>query len=50
LELATTDPAGYLRALSAAGAAAELTEPAGLGGHLWLLHAAGIELRGIVPW
>lgn len=43
LELAGTDPAGYLRALSTAGAAAELTEPAGLGGHWWLLHPVGVE-------
>jgi SAM-dependent MidA family methyltransferase len=43
LALATTDPAGYVRALSAAGAAAELTDPAGLGGHLWLLQPVDIE-------
>ena len=43
LELASTDPAGYLRALSAAGAAAELTDPAGLGDHWWLLHGIGID-------
>ena len=36
LELSRTDPAGYLRALSRAGDAAELTDPAGLGGHYWL--------------
>jgi SAM-dependent MidA family methyltransferase len=46
LELARTDPAGYLRALAAAGAAAELIEPGGLGGHWWLLHTAGIDARG----
>ncbi|MFI7542985.1 SAM-dependent methyltransferase [Actinoplanes sp. NPDC049599] len=46
LELARTDPAGYLRALGAAGAAAELTDPAGLGAHWWLLHEIGIDLRG----
>jgi SAM-dependent MidA family methyltransferase len=46
LELARTDPAGYLRALGAAGAAAELTDPAGLGGHWWLLHEIGIDARG----
>jgi SAM-dependent MidA family methyltransferase len=46
LELARTDPAAYLRALSAAGAAAELTDPAGLGAHWWLLHEVGINLRG----
>ena len=43
LELARTDPAGYLRALSAAGAGAELIDPAGLGGHWWLLHTVGID-------
>lgn len=46
LELARTDPAAYLRALSAAGAAAELTEPEGLGGHWWLLHTIGIDAHG----
>jgi SAM-dependent MidA family methyltransferase len=46
LDLARSDPAGYLRALSAAGAAAELTEQDGLGGHWWLLHRIGIEDRG----
>src|SRR4051812_13752145 len=45
LDLARSDPAGYLRALSAAGAAAELTEPGGLGGHWWLLHTIGIDAR-----
>ena len=48
LDLARTDPAGYLRALSSAGAAAELTDPAGLGGHWWLLHEVGIDLRGTI--
>ena len=46
LDLARSDPAGYVRALAAAGAAAELTEPAGLGGHWWLLHTIGIGERG----
>lgn len=46
LARATTDPAGYLRDLAAASAAAELTDPAGLGGHWWLLHTVGIEVRG----
>jgi SAM-dependent MidA family methyltransferase len=40
--LASTDPAAYLRALGDASAAAELTEPAGLGGHYWLLEPVGI--------
>ncbi|MFF0624474.1 SAM-dependent methyltransferase [Streptomyces sp. NPDC004296] len=41
LSLATTDPVGYLRALGAAGAAAELTDPVGLGGFGWLLEPVG---------
>jgi SAM-dependent MidA family methyltransferase len=41
LSQATSDPAGYVRALAAAGAAAELTEPAGLGGHFWLVQPIG---------
>lgn len=48
LELARTDPAAYLRALGTAGAAAELINPEGLGGHRWLLHEVGIELRGTI--
>jgi SAM-dependent MidA family methyltransferase len=44
LALAGTDPAGYVRALSTAGAAAELTDRAGLGGHWWLLHGIGMEV------
>lgn len=37
IALASTDPAGYLRALARAGEAAELTDPAGLGGHHWVM-------------
>ena len=48
LETARRDPAGYVRALAAAGAAAELLEPAGLGGHWWLLHTVGFEARGSI--
>ncbi|UQU68354.1 SAM-dependent methyltransferase [Couchioplanes caeruleus] len=48
LDLARSDPAGYLRALSAAGAAAELTDAGGLGAHWWLLHEVGIDLRGSI--
>lgn len=44
LALASTDPAGYVRALSAASVAAELTDPAGLGGHWWLLQPVGIDV------
>jgi SAM-dependent MidA family methyltransferase len=42
LALASTDPAAYLAALARAGEAAELTDPAGLGGHFWLLEPVGI--------
>jgi SAM-dependent MidA family methyltransferase len=42
VELATRDPAGYVRALSAASLAAELTDPAGLGGHYWIVQPVGL--------
>ncbi|MFE7119107.1 SAM-dependent methyltransferase [Streptomyces sp. NPDC057654] len=41
LSLAAGDPAGYVRALAAAGEAAELTDPAGLGGFGWLIQPVG---------
>lgn len=44
LALAATDPAGYVRALAAASEVTELTDPAGLGGHFWLLQPVGIGL------
>ncbi|MFI6332305.1 SAM-dependent methyltransferase [Micromonospora chersina] len=44
LSLASWDPAGYLRALAAATAVAELTDPAGLGGHWWLLQPVGVTV------
>jgi SAM-dependent MidA family methyltransferase len=37
LSLASSDPLGYLRSLSRASAAAELTDPAGLGAFGWLV-------------
>jgi SAM-dependent MidA family methyltransferase len=43
LALARRDPAGYLRRLAAASSVAELTEPAGLGGHYWLLQPVGLD-------
>jgi SAM-dependent MidA family methyltransferase len=43
-DLSRTDPAGYLRQLSAAGEVAELTYPAGLGGFGWLVQGVGVEL------
>jgi SAM-dependent MidA family methyltransferase len=44
LALARTDPAAYVRALAAAGAAGELIDPAGLGEHWWLWHTVGVEV------
>ncbi|MGW3855056.1 SAM-dependent methyltransferase [Micromonospora arida] len=44
LSLAGTDPVGYVRALATASAVAELTDPAGLGGHWWLRQPVGIPL------
>ncbi|WP_097983930.1 SAM-dependent methyltransferase [Streptomyces sp. f150] len=46
LSLATTNPAGYLRALAAAGEAAELTARGGLGDFGWLLHRVGLPEPG----
>lgn len=43
LALASTDPAAYVRALAEASAAGELTDPAGLGGHWWLLQPVGVR-------
>jgi SAM-dependent MidA family methyltransferase len=42
LDLARTDPTGYVRALAAASTGAELTDPAGLGGHYWILQPVGV--------
>jgi SAM-dependent MidA family methyltransferase len=42
--LAGSDPAAYLAALARAGQAAELTDPAGLGGFTWLVQAVGVPL------
>ncbi|MEU5286608.1 SAM-dependent methyltransferase [Streptomyces sp. NPDC020755] len=46
--LATTDPAGYVTALAAAGEAAELTARGGLGDFAWLLHRVG-PVRPVRP-
>jgi len=43
ISLASVDPVGYVRALAAASAAAELTAPGGLGDHWWLLQPVGID-------
>jgi SAM-dependent MidA family methyltransferase len=48
LELASSDPAAYLRRLAGAGAAAELTDANGLGAHWWLAQGVGIDPRGII--
>jgi SAM-dependent MidA family methyltransferase len=48
LGLASTDPAGYVRALAAASAAAELTDRAGLGGHWWLLQPVGVDPAAVL--
>ncbi|MER8185604.1 SAM-dependent methyltransferase [Kitasatospora sp. NPDC094015] len=54
LALASSDPVGYLRALSGAGEAAELTDPAGLGGFGWLAQAVRMpvpqSLAGLPGW
>ncbi|MFE2596100.1 SAM-dependent methyltransferase [Streptomyces sp. NPDC059396] len=49
LSLATTDPAAYVRALSAAGEAAELTARGGLGDFGWLMQPVGIEPPDLGP-
>lgn len=45
LTLASSDPAGYVRALSRAGEAAELTARGGLGDFTWLMQPVGRPLR-----
>jgi hypothetical protein len=41
-DLAARDPAAYVGALSAATQAAELIDPAGLGGHFWIVQPVGV--------
>ncbi|MEV5980836.1 SAM-dependent methyltransferase [Streptomyces sp. NPDC052114] len=43
LALASSDPAAYVRALTRAGEAAELTAPGGLGDFGWLLQPVGVD-------
>lgn len=38
-----------MRALAAASAAAELTDPAGLGGHWWLWQPVGLPTDRLLP-
>jgi SAM-dependent MidA family methyltransferase len=47
LTLASTDPTAYVRALAHASAAAELTEPAGLGAFGWLLQPVELPDAGL---
>jgi SAM-dependent MidA family methyltransferase len=49
LSLATSDPAGYVRALAEAGEAAELTDPRGLGAFSWLATSVGPACAGLLP-
>ncbi|MGI5212971.1 SAM-dependent methyltransferase [Plantactinospora sp. CA-290183] len=49
LALAATDPAGYVRALARASTAAELTDPAGLGAHWWLLQPVDVDPPAVLP-
>lgn len=49
IELASTDPRAYLSALSRAGAAAELTDPAGLGAFGWLVQGVGVPAPPVLP-
>ncbi|MGC9670307.1 SAM-dependent methyltransferase [Planosporangium sp. 12N6] len=48
LALAHTDPQAYLRALAEASVGAELTDPAGLGGHYWLLQPVGLSVEALI--
>ncbi|MEU4212095.1 SAM-dependent methyltransferase [Streptomyces sp. NPDC026206] len=49
LSLASSDPAAYVRALSAAGEAAELTAPAGLGAFGWLVQPVALDEGVVLP-
>jgi SAM-dependent MidA family methyltransferase len=48
--LASADPREYLRRLAAAGEAAELTEPAGLGAFGWVLQPVGPDVGFATGW
>jgi SAM-dependent MidA family methyltransferase len=50
LALASTDLAAYVRALAVASEAAELTDPAGLGAHYWLLRPIGVDPHSVTRW
>ena len=44
MNLARTDPDGYVRALARAGEAAELTDRSGLGAFRWLVQGVGVTV------
>ncbi|GAA3386703.1 SAM-dependent methyltransferase [Cryptosporangium minutisporangium] len=49
-KLASTDPAGYLRALSTATRAAEITSPTGLGSFYWLFQPVQLKnVKDVLP-
>ncbi len=48
LAMASSDPAGYVRALAAASSAAELVSPSGLGAFTWLLEPVGTPLPAVL--
>jgi SAM-dependent MidA family methyltransferase len=48
LELARTDPRGYLLALRAAGEDAELIDRKGLGGFSWLVQTVGVDVPQVL--
>jgi SAM-dependent MidA family methyltransferase len=47
IELATKDPTAYVRALSAASQAAELTDGDGLGGHYWIVQPVRVPAEAV---
>jgi SAM-dependent MidA family methyltransferase len=49
IRLASSDPRAYVAALSRAGAAAELTDPHGLGAFGWLAQGVGVPLPPELP-
>jgi SAM-dependent MidA family methyltransferase len=47
IDLAHRDPQAYIRGLSGATQAAELTDPSGLGGHFWIVQPVGLPLAAL---
>ncbi|MEV5746238.1 SAM-dependent methyltransferase [Actinoallomurus sp. NPDC052308] len=48
LDLARSDPRGYLQALRAAGEDAELIDPSGLGSFGWLVQTVGVDVPAVL--